>query len=78
MNDPKLEELEKTERLFFARAIFAAKLITWTTLLLLAFIIEAALVVRVFKFEFSPSSALTESSEITVSDCGRPGGKGKK
>jgi hypothetical protein len=52
MSDPTFDELERKERLFFARVVFAAKVITWAALLLLAAIIESALVIKVFQIEF--------------------------
>lgn len=56
MSDPVLDELERKERLFVARAVFTAKVITWTALILLALIIEAALVFKVFHLEFVASA----------------------
>ena len=57
MRDLVLDKLERKERLFFARVVFAAKVITWAALLLLAAIIESALVIKVFQIEFLTSSA---------------------
>jgi hypothetical protein len=37
--------------------VFTAKVITWAALLLLALIIEAALIIKVFQIEFMRTSA---------------------
>ncbi len=52
MHDPVLDEFERKERLFLVRVLSAGKVITWTTLLLLVAIIEAALVIKVLQVQF--------------------------
>ena len=47
MSDSVIDRLEQKERLFFAGVFFAAKIITWTALLLLALIVELGLVIKV-------------------------------
>lgn len=51
MNDAFLNRLERAEKLTFAVVVYAAKIITWLALLLLALTVEATLVVRVFEIE---------------------------
>ena len=40
-------------KIFFARGLFIAKIITWTALLALAVIVESALVIRAAQIEFA-------------------------
>jgi hypothetical protein len=47
-----LAGLERLETEAFALVVFAAKVITWTALLLLAAIVEAGLVRKIFRAEF--------------------------
>jgi hypothetical protein len=56
MNDPILESLERREKRIFARVVFIAKIITWTALLVLAAIVESALVIKAAQIEFSSVS----------------------
>lgn len=55
LDDSELRRLERNERLYFGRAVLTVKWITWTTLILLTIILEAGLVLRVFRAEFPPA-----------------------
>jgi len=69
MSAPVLDKLERKERLFIACAVFTAKVITWTALILLVLVIELALVIKVFHLEFGSSAHHADSSSAVQLSC---------